>query len=229
MRKGLLLVSFIAVFMKTPAQNSCTIIYESSYFTTLDSLNEPILSTIIDNQYDILVINDSVSYFWVSHIPGLDESMRLPLGKDFLWHSIYTNARSRISVSQLEPRGQSRYRIKDAWTEIKWELKEETKKIKDHLCYKASYFDGTDSVIAWYTKDLPAGFGPAAFRDLPGTILELTYYWPDHMSRLSAIKITTETALIVEPEKGKLITRELFLQRQNKGQKLSEARLLWMN
>jgi GLPGLI family protein len=64
----------------------------------------------------------------------------------------------------------------------KWELHEETKKIGEYLCFKATTFHTTTNpkgkifnhnFTAWYTPQLPYKFGPAGYGNLPGLIIEL--------------------------------------------------------
>lgn len=62
-----------------------------------------------------------------------------------------------------------------------WKLTNETKKIGNYLCYKAtsSFKTGTDEksftfpLIAWYCPQIPLEYGPKAYGGLPGMILEL--------------------------------------------------------
>lgn len=64
-----------------------------------------------------------------------------------------------------------------------WKLTQETKKIGKYLCYKAikkDYYIGSSGnkikkqIIAWYTTEIPFGYGPLKYNGLPGLILELT-------------------------------------------------------
>lgn len=64
----------------------------------------------------------------------------------------------------------------------KWQLHEETKKIGDYLCFKATTFYTTTNpkgkifkhnFTAWYTPQIPYKFGPVGYGNLPGLIIEL--------------------------------------------------------
>ena len=64
----------------------------------------------------------------------------------------------------------------------KWELHEETKRIGEYLCFKATTFHTTTNpkgevfkhdFTAWYTPQIPYKFGPAGYGSLPGLIIEL--------------------------------------------------------
>jgi GLPGLI family protein len=64
----------------------------------------------------------------------------------------------------------------------KWEFHDETKKIGDYLCFKATTYHTVTSpqgkvfkydFTAWYSPQLPYKFGPAGYGNLPGLIIEL--------------------------------------------------------
>lgn len=54
-----------------------------------------------------------------------------------------------------------------------WTLIDETKKILDYTCHKASIKYGGRLWYAWYTTAIPINNGPYKFNGLPGLILEL--------------------------------------------------------
>ena len=62
-----------------------------------------------------------------------------------------------------------------------WELSNETKKIEEYTCYKATirhYNERIEKeyfVEAWYTPEIPISYGPGGYGGLPGLILELRY------------------------------------------------------
>ena len=57
---------------------------------------------------------------------------------------------------------------------FKWEIENnETKKIGDYICKKATTTFRGRNYIAWYTLDFTTQFGPWKFNGLPGLILEV--------------------------------------------------------
>ena len=57
---------------------------------------------------------------------------------------------------------------------FKWDFdNNETKKIGDYICKKATTTFRGRNYIAWYTLDFPTQFGPWKFNSLPGLILEV--------------------------------------------------------
>lgn len=89
------------------------------------------------------------------------------------------------------------YEIDHGYKMKGWELTTESTIIEKYVCYKAilrEYNNRTESyfeTIAWYTPDIPFGYGPIGYGGLPGLILQLQY----KKSIFSAKKI------VLNPEK----------------------------
>lgn len=99
----------------------------------------------------------------------------------------------------------------------KWVLINETKKIKNYLCYKAKTLKKIENsqgltefdVIAWYTTKLPFSYGPKEFNGLPGLILELTD--GNITIKVTEIDLNPDGDFkIKKPIKGKKITLTKF-------------------
>ena len=111
--------------------------------------------------------------------------------------------------------------------EKNWVLANESKKIDNYTCYKATseYIvinsKGTfiHPVIAWYCPEIPFQFGPAGYGGLPGMILELQ----ERNNVFGAVKIELKTPLenIQIPKKGIRISHQEY---QNLFIKLSKSR-----
>ncbi len=68
------------------------------------------------------------------------------------------------------------------FTNGKWELTQEKKKIGNYICYKAIKKDTyvgssgrllVKQIVAWYTPQIPYSVGPLKYNGLPGLIIEL--------------------------------------------------------
>lgn len=102
----------------------------------------------------------------------------------------------------------------------KWVISEETKKIDEYLCFKATTtFKTTNqkgqiftrNVVAWYTPELPYKFGPAGYGNLPGLIIELqddraTY----GVKKIEFYQEQNKKNLMPKLTKKKLISEEEF-------------------
>jgi len=121
------------------------------------------------------------------------------------------------------------YLIQSSLNDINWTLINETKIIKDYLCYKAVTVIEVEStvgeltkmdLIAWYAIKIPVIFGPEGYGGLPGLILELetpkmrTYIKSLKTSAKS--KIDANTIEITKPIKGKFVTPDEFRLINNK-------------
>ncbi|MCD8401341.1 GLPGLI family protein [Tenacibaculum finnmarkense] len=100
---------------------------------------------------------------------------------------------------------------------IKWNLTNETKKIGNYLCKKATTTISIENsrgisikdVIAWYAIEIPLNFGPKNYNGLPGLILKLK----EGKLVFTAKKIilnSKEKTTINKPKKGKKITEKEF-------------------
>lgn len=90
------------------------------------------------------------------------------------------------------------YIIRDNYIDLKWKATEETKKIADYNCIKATTNFRGREWIAWFAPDIPVPFGPWKLHDLPGLLLENN----DVTSRF-AIK-----AVKIENKKNEIFTKD---------------------
>lgn len=104
-----------------------------------------------------------------------------------------------------------------SYPKLKWILVNETKKIGNYVCYKATSIDRIKTrngilnykITAWYTPEINASFGPIGFSGTPGLILELER----NNIKYYATKITfnsKEKISVKKPTKGKKISEDDF-------------------
>ncbi len=121
--------------------------------------------------------------------------------------------------------------VKDKLEKLEWKLENETKKIGNYTCYKATSKRMVErmrsvtinneekkemeaeeeelTITAWYTPEIPVAQGPGNFWGLPGLILEVN----DGEQNMLCSKIVLNPKKkieIKEPEKGKVVTQEKF-------------------
>lgn len=90
----------------------------------------------------------------------------------------YSNFEKKEYLTSLEAYGEL-FLIKG--NQIKWKITSLRKNISGYSCYKAITINEVKNndktlkteIIAWFTTDIPAPFGPLEFGGLPGLVLEL--------------------------------------------------------
>ncbi|SEE06557.1 GLPGLI family protein [Tenacibaculum sp. MAR_2010_89] len=92
-----------------------------------------------------------------------------------------------------------------------WELTQETKYIGGYLCYKAIQSNSKNKIkkpIAWYTNEIPLGYGPVEFYGLPGLILELEKSTITFKAK--KIVFNSKNKIKIRELKGKEVTKKEF-------------------
>ena len=89
---------------------------------------------------------------------------------------VYTDLKNRITLKKVKTLGEE-FNVKTNLDSIKWKLTQDEKTIGGYRCFKAvtkSIFKKDLIIEAWYSPNIPFGFGPRGYGGLPGLILELT-------------------------------------------------------
>lgn len=95
--------------------------------------------------------------------------------------------------------GNTNYNVDHSFKMKDWQLTTETSIIEKYTCYKAiltEYNNRTETffeTIAWFTPDIPAGYGPIGYGGLPGLILQLEF----------KKSVFTANKILLNPEKFK--------------------------
>jgi len=126
-------------------------------------------------------------------------------------NTVFTNLETKENIEQIDFMGRVFLVVDDEGEQPAWKMTSESKTILGYTCLKASYTSETDTVVAWFTPQIPLAAGPKNFGKLPGMILEL-----DHNNG-SGMFIATEIVdekvgdnIIDKPKKGKKYTRKEF-------------------
>ena len=98
----------------------------------------------------------------------------------------------------------------------KWTLTNESKKIDDYLCFKATSTytvvntvnTFTFPIIAWYCPQIPINIGPKGYAGLPGLIVELQER--SFVYGLKSISYDSKPRTIEKPNKGRKLTKFEF-------------------
>ncbi len=92
--------------------------------------------------------------------------------KDLTPQFVYSNP-SLEHIYYLENFADRLLFVRDDY-ELKWEITNETKKINNFNCKKATTSFRGRIYTAWYTSEIPTKYGPWKFKNLPGLILEVS-------------------------------------------------------
>jgi GLPGLI family protein len=172
------------------------------------------------------------------------EEGKLSNGESFMTSNInatglhYKNINDKFYMVEKESLSKE-FLIKETLLELNWKLTQESKKIGDYLCYKAtaikklndsdagflrekkvkkdvktSFIDDKEQptevlVTAWYTPDIPVSQGPENYWGLPGLILEIQ----NGKTVILCTKVvlnTKEKKEIKIPNKGKLVSQKQY-------------------
>lgn len=138
----------------------------------------------------------------------------------------YKNLKNKTYLQESDVFGKE-FLISDSLRKRDWKLENETKKIGNYTCYKATYVIKAEkrdesqparfammpqediTVTAWYTPEIPVSNGPGYYWGLPGLILEAN----DGHTTLLCSKLTLnpkEKFTIKPPKKGEKVTQAQF-------------------
>lgn len=94
----------------------------------------------------------------------------------FMYNPLWNMESLKSAVDKkvtYQKRYKTKYEYEEPQPEFKWQLHNESKKILDYSCKKATVKYRGREFIAWYAADIPVNNGPYIFEGLPGLILEL--------------------------------------------------------
>ena len=164
--------------------------------------------------------------------PAGARSMRIGDGKK------YTNLKDKSVIEERDIMDKE-FIVTDSIRKFDWKLENETKKIGDYTCYKATHTikitppteeekkelqeksGGTDLlsmipkkdivITAWYTPEIPVSHGPDEYWGLPGLILEVQTQRTTMLCSKLALN-PKEKPEIKAPHKGEKVTQEEYME-----------------
>lgn len=162
-----------------------------------------------------LYFNDTISVFEPEAIMDMEsDKIALKIAKTFCKCNdpIYTNVSAKKNYFNYKLASTGELYLVYKTINQNWVLHNESKKINNYLCYKATQevevFTGNRTVknlvTAWYCPEIPFSYGPKGYSGLPGLIFEL--HDKNVSFGLESLQLNTGSHSIELPSSGKLIS-----------------------
>lgn len=190
-------------------------ILNSEKVKTMDiSLKNQFMNSMMQTGEFILIFNNKESLYQVKEDKMVVDKSQNSLRVNFLEYYgggkslFYSNLEGKKTIVQEESIVLDNELFLIEYDFATWKLTQETKKIGNYLCYKAvqqTKIKTKKETIVWYTPDIPFGFGPKLFTNLPGLVLEVQI--GNILFVATKIKLTKNTKVEIEmPKEGKKIS-----------------------
>ena len=122
----------------------------------------------------------------------------------------YTNLADNQKIDQKEFMGK-KFLIIDESDKFEWKLTGQSKTILDFPCMQATYSDTNQTIVAWFTPQIPISSGPGNYGRLPGLILEVDINDGKRIISAKEVKFgEIDASLMEKPSKGKKVNSEEF-------------------
>ena len=115
------------------------------------------------------------SFFYLEDLMNVRNQADLALAKGLYQGEYYFNRKADSLIWVIEA---LRKKFLVNLDKIDWKLEKEQKTISDYSCFKASAKIPLEngkfqSIVAWYTPEIPLSYGPLQYNGLPGLVVRL--------------------------------------------------------
>jgi len=93
---------------------------------------------------------------------------------------------------------------------LPWKTGSNQRKIQGYICHEGISTRGEETIIAWFTPEIPVSFGPENYRGLPGMILAIDINGENVILATSIDIDAPMESTLVKPNDGKKIKQETF-------------------
>lgn len=139
-----------------------------------------------------------------------DGDVQIKIEMDTPEEKVYTDVANGIIVQQRDLMGKT-FLIKDTLQASDWHVSDEQKLVSGVMCQKAELYTDSDTIVAWFTPQIPVSTGPAGFAGLPGLIVHVSMDGGNYqITATNIVKRPIGKKEIKAPTKGKTITEEEF-------------------
>ncbi|MHA7942340.1 GLPGLI family protein [Formosa sp. 3Alg 14/1] len=190
------------------------VIYTASYIKkeTKNPTNAALIKSAKDVNLELL-FTPTVSLFkGVNFMKSdLDKGINLTSIFSGFENQFYNNLETKEFLKRTIGPDNEPYLVQEDNGLYKWTITNESKQIGKYKCFKAILNNNNTKfpTSAWFTPELPVGFGPREYQGLPGVILLLEN--PHIVFTATKVSINSkENALEIEKPEGILITAEAY-------------------
>lgn len=183
-----------------------------------------------DEQYaTILQFNPSVAKFTDMASFRVDSLASLP-GDNAVEVDELDKTRGRVEyfftgeVYQNWPEGKISYvdiitpnvmQYEEDFPPFEWTLTEDTLTVCDYPCVKATCSYGGRNWTAWFTEEIPVGFGPWKFSGLPGLIMKVSDDEGVHTFTATALRKSDGEIVKLQNKELQTTSRDKFIKAKN--------------
>ena len=123
---------------------------------------------------------------------------------------VFRNLKTNQMIDQSDFMGKT-FLIEDKAESLPWKITNETKEIAGYKCQQAIMINEEDTVIAWFTKQIPVPAGPMIYGQLPGMILGISQQGGNFQLTATEVKMEPiDVDKFEMPTKGKKVNREEY-------------------
>jgi GLPGLI family protein len=141
------------------------------------------------------------------------DNMEIHIDRNIPDEKTYTDIKNKRVVEQKDLMGRM-FLVSGNMEPEKWKFTGRQKKILDLPCMEAVTASDKDTIIAWYTPNIPVQAGPEHISGLPGMVLEANMGTMIHLLAKRIEPGADVAKKIKEPSKGKKISAEDFAKLQ---------------
>jgi GLPGLI family protein len=202
-------IFLLIIAVRATAQSGYKVIYKRNdqYFpVTLNGEKRRIPSMI-----NKIVFADSLcfSYYIIDSDPLKKAKV---FGNKLIHHALLYNKNNDIVYSEINwPSKKDKYLVMDSSKKYKWTFWDDTKLVLGYKCKPAlTVNEKNDSILVWFTPEIPEPYGPDGFYGLPGLILEVyDQRWGIHTY---ADRLEKGSFSVVFPTEGEMISSKEYFE-----------------
>ena len=155
-----------------------------------------------------LFFTDSMAYCYSFRMDGTNPCRnKKVIGDKLVHHGCFRNYATNEHFDEVVWPGADNYLIKDTIREYHWQFFDTHKKILKRDCAAALHVnEKNDSLLVWYTTDMPYQKGQLWYNNIPGVILQVEDQERDIL--IKAYRIKEHSKQIVTPREGIIVTRQ---------------------